>query len=482
MKEIKQHSLKYNFIMNFILSASQVIFPLITFPYISRVLLADGTGKITFATSVANYFLMIASLGIPTYGIRACAQVRNDKEKLSKTVQELLIINFITTFLTIIMYVICVCAVPKFRNEPILFFINGINILLNMIGMNWLYQALEQYDYITFRSVLFKILSVILMLLLVHRRGDYIIYAAITVLAAVGSNVLNLIRARQYVDLKFGKEYDLRQHIKPIFILFAQSLAVSIYTNLDTVMLGFIKSDVDVGYYNAAVKVKNVLVSLVTSLGNVLLPRMSLYAKQHKNSEFLGTMSMAMNFTMLISIPLAFYFSVYSTETISFLAGNGFYGAILPMKIITLSIIPIGLTGILGIQVLTAIEKEKYVLYSVVTGAGVDFILNLLWIPVMGAAGAALSTVLAEFSVLALQIIFLKKMLQEIKENLRTTVYLIFALISTLISYCVKIIDIHSSFLTLIVSVFVFFAVYFSLLLISKDKLFIRITNSLKKK
>ena len=247
-------------------------------------------------------------------------------------------------------------------------------------------------------------------------------------------------------------------------------------------MLGFIKSDVDVGYYNAAVKVKNVLVSLVTSLGNVLLPRMSLYAKQHKNSEFLGTMSMAMNFTMLISIPLAFYFSVYSTETISFLAGNGFYGAILPMKIITLSIIPIGLTGILGIQVLTAIEKEKYVLYSVVTGAGVDFILNLLWIPVMGAAGAALSTVLAEFSVLALQIIFLKKMLQEIKENLRTTVYLIFALISTLISYCVKTIDIHSSFLTLIVSVFVFFAVYFSLLLISKDKLFIRITNSLKKK
>lgn len=147
MKEIKQHSLKYNFIMNFILSASQVIFPLITFPYISRVLLADGTGKITFATSVANYFLMIASLGIPTYGIRACAQVRNDKEKLSKTVQELLIINFITTFLTIIMYVICVCTVPKFRNEPILFFINGINILLNMIGMNWLYQALEQYDY-----------------------------------------------------------------------------------------------------------------------------------------------------------------------------------------------------------------------------------------------------------------------------------------------------------------------------------------------
>lgn len=197
--------------------------------------------------------------------------------------------------------------------------------------------------------------------------------------------------------------------MKPILILFAQSLAISIYTNLDTVMLGFLKTDTDVGYYNAAVKIKSILVSLVTSLGNVLLPRMSYYAKERKKREFMDTMGMALNFTMLMSIPLAVYFCMFSTESIRFLAGGGYEGAIRAMEIITVSIVPIGVTGVLGIQVLTAIEKEKYVLYSVITGAVVDFILNSLWIPAYGAAGAAFATVVAEFAVLVVQLVFTRE-------------------------------------------------------------------------
>ena len=212
MKEMKQHSIKYNFLMNFVLSASQFIFPLITFPYVSRVLLAEGSGKVTFVASVANYFSMVASLGIPTYGIRACAQVRDDRDKLSKTAHELLIINSITTLLVVVTYIACVLLVPRFRTERTLFLINGINILLNMFGMNWLFQALEQYDYITFRSILFKIVSVFLMLALVHEKTDYVIYGGIAVFAAVGSNLLNLLRARIYrlqMDwkLQFKKAY-----------------------------------------------------------------------------------------------------------------------------------------------------------------------------------------------------------------------------------------------------------------------------------
>ena len=470
MKEMKQHSIKYNFFMNFILSASQFIFPLITFPYISRVLHAGGTGKITFATSVANYFLMVASLGIPTYGIRACAQVRNNKEKLSKTVQELLIINFITTILTVIAYVACIFLVPRFRNDEILFLINGINIVLNMIGMNWLYQALEQYDYITIRSVSFKIISVLLMLVLVRKKEDYITYAAITVFAAVGSNLLNALRARKYIDFEFKGNYNFQRHIKPIFILFAQSLAVSIYTNLDTVMLGFMKTDVDVGYYNAAIKIKTVLVSLVTSLGNVLLPRMSLYAKEHRNDEFLKTMSLAINFTMLISIPISLYFSTFASETIAFLAGSEFVGAVQAMRIITISIIPIGLTGILGVQVLTAIEKEKYVLYSVIIGAVVDFVLNLLFIQSMGAAGAALSTVIAEVSVLAVQVWFTKSLLSEIKMDMKVHIYFIISLIALMSSCFIKILQWKSVFLTLVMSASVYCVTYFVGLIIRTIK------------
>lgn len=269
----KIHSVKYNFIMNFILTATQFVFPLITFPYVSRVLGASANGKIAFASSVANYFMMIASLGIPTYGVRACAQVRDNNEKLSKTVKEIFLINMSMTILVMLTYIICIFTVPQFANNRILFVINGLNILLNMFGMNWVFQALEQYDYITFRSIFFKLISIVFMFLFVHQQQDYIIYGFITIFAAVGSYILNFIRIQKLINFKISGPFNIKRHLKPILILFAQSLAVSIYTNLDTVMLGFLKTDTDVGYYNAAIKIKTILLSLVTSLGNVLLPR-----------------------------------------------------------------------------------------------------------------------------------------------------------------------------------------------------------------
>ena len=203
----KSHSVKYNFIMNFILTATQFIFPLITFPYVSRILQAAGNGKVSFASSVAHYFMMVASLGIPTYGVRACAKVRDDKEELTKTVQELFIINSIVTVLVTVTYAICIFAVPRFTEEKALFLIFGINVVLNMFGMNWVYQALEQYDYITFRSIAFKVLSIVLMFVFVHQQGDYKVYAAITVFAAVGSYVLNFVRLRKIINFRIYKDY-----------------------------------------------------------------------------------------------------------------------------------------------------------------------------------------------------------------------------------------------------------------------------------
>lgn len=482
MKEVKQHSVKYNFLMNFILGASQFIFPIITFPYISRVLLAEGSGKVTFAASVANYFLMVASLGIPTYGIRACAQVRDDKQQLSKTAHELLLINLVTTLLVTITYVICILCDPRFRTDETLFLINGINIVLNMFGMNWLFQALEQYDYITIRSLVFKIISVFLMVTFVHEKSDYTTYGAITVFASVGSNILNLFRARHYIQFKWLGNYHIIKHIKPILILFAQSLAVSIYTNLDIVMLGFMKTDVDVGYYNAAVKVKTILVSLVSSLGSVLLPRMSYYAKENMSEKFYETMSMALNFTALIAFPLSIYFSMFSEECIRFLAGNGYSGAVLAMRIITIAIIPIGLTGILGIQVLTAIEKEKYVLYSVIVGAVLDFFLNLLLIPRFGATGASLATTIAEFSVLVVQLIYTRDLISQIKNQWRWKRYLLLSVPAAFFSYLVERLAVGNVFMELVVSSFVFFLIYFAEMLLLKDVFAVETIELIKSK
>lgn len=482
MKKEKIHSVKYNFFMNFILNASAFIFPLITFPYISRVLQADGNGRITFVSSVANYFLMVASLGIPTYGIRACAQVRDNKEQLSKTVHEILFINIVTTILTIVTYVISIATISRFKDDEVLFLINGVSILLNVVGMNWLFQALEQYEYITIRSLVFKFISIILMFLLVHNKNDYLIYASITVFASVGSNILNFIHSRHFICFKWMGNYEIKKHIKPILILFAQNMAVSIYTNLDTVMLGFIKNNTDVGYYNAAVKIKVILLSLVSSLGNVLLPRMSYYAKENMKEEFVDTMKMSLNVTLLLACSLSIYFSAFSAECIQFIAGDGYIGAVYAMQIITIAVIPNGLTGILGIQVLTAIEKEKYVLCSVIVGASLDLVLNLLFIPNWGAFGAALATTLAEFSVLGVQIWFTRNLLKPIKKDIKVLRYLLLAVPALLISLTTKLLEIKLGFVKLVISSMLFFGIYLLELILIRDEITINFIENIMRK
>ncbi len=474
----KIHSVKYNFVMNFILTASNFIFPLLTFPYVSRVLHAAGNGKVNFAASVANYFLMVASLGIPTYGVRACAKVRDDKEKLSKTAQEILIINLVATILVSITYVICVFTIPRFSLDKTLFFIEGINIVLNMFGANWLYQALEQYDYITARSILFKAISVVLMFLLVHQESDYRIYAATTVLASVGSNVMNFIRLRRYISFKKPGRYNFRQHLKPIFVLFAQSATVSIYTNLDTVMLGFMKGDTEVGLYTAAVKVKNMLLSIVASLGNVMLPRMSYYVNKHNKFEFNKLLVLALNAEIFMAFPLAAYFSYEAKDCILFLAGNEYLGAVAAMQIINFAIIPNGLTGVIGTQTLTALNREKQVLYSVIVGAATDFILNMLMIPSWGAFGAALATMIAEFFVLFTMLFLARDIVGDAFKQIKFRRYGLITIIALIPTIGVSFIPVTSLFIRLIMTAIVFFGGYAIGLYIRKDELFYRLLDN----
>lgn len=466
----KIHSVRYNFIMNFLLTATNLIFPLVTFPYASRILQATGTGSVSFVTSVANYFAMVASLGIPVYGVRACAKVRDNKAELTKITHEIFIINSVMTLLSVATFIASIYLVPQFREEKALFYINAVNILLNLFGVNWLYQALEQYDYITIRSIAAKVISVVLMFILVKQQSDYVIYGAIGVFAAAGSNVLNLFRARSLVSFRPVGGYQLKRHIKPILTLFAQTMVISVYTNLDTVMLGFMKDNNEVGLYTTAVKVKTILLSLVSSLGSVLLPRMSNIVKNGDQEQFDALTKKALNFTLLMSVPLSAYFCLYAKESILLLAGEGFLGAVSAMQIITVALIPNGLTGILGVQVLTSLEKEKYVLYSVIVGAVSDLLLNLIFIPIYGAAGAAFATMIAEFLVLFVQMYYTRRIIGPLLRKLRLPAYVLStacgAGVSLLIMHFILII---SPFLRLLISASAFFLVYFVMLTVLRE-------------
>lgn len=476
--ENKEKSLKKNFCMNAILTMSQFIFPLITFPYVSRILLAEGTGKVSFATSIISYFAMFAQLGIPTYGIRACAQVRNDKKKLSKTAQEIFIINIIMSILTYIVFFIAVCNVPRLKDEKTLLIIVSATIFFNAIGMEWLYKALEQYTYITIRSVIFKFIALIAMFLLIHQQSDYIIYGAISIFASSASNIFNFFNVHKYISLRPVGEYNFKQHLKAVSVFFALSCAATIYVNLDTVMLGFMKTNVDVGYYNAAVKIKTILVSIVTSLGTVLLPRASYYVEHGLKEDFYRITKKAINFVFLVATPLMLYFMFFAKEGIFFLSGNTYGGAIVPMQIIMPTLFFIGLTNIMGMQILVPLGKENIVLYSEIVGAVVDLAINYILIPKYASAGAAIGTLVAEIAVWIVQYIYLRKQIKDAYKNVRYGILILALFLGSIASLWVKKVF-SGSFIVLLNSAILFFGVYFIVLTIAKEPLIYQIEEGL---
>lgn len=402
-------SLKKNFVMNTLYTMSTFLFSLITFPYISRVLGPDGNGRVTFATSFISYFTLVAQLGIPTYGIRVCAEARDDRVALTRVTHELLMINLIMTALSYAALFVALFTVPRLMEDRALFLIISSTLFLSAVGMEWLYRGLEQYTYITVRSLIFKAIALVATFLLVRAESDYMIYGAISIFATSASNICNFIYARKYVVFHPVGGYDLKRHWKPVMVFFAMACATTLYTYLDVVMLGFMTTDTDVGYYNAAVKIKRILVTLITSLGTVLLPRASYYIGKGLMNEFRRVISRSLNFVFLLSVPLALYFAYFAPQTILLLSGGAYAPSVEPMRWIIPTLPLIGITNVLGIQILVPTGREKTVLWSELAGAGTDLVLNALLIPSLRSTGAAIGTLAAEAVVLAVQYAALRK-------------------------------------------------------------------------
>lgn len=475
---MNQPSIKKNFIMNALLTISSFIFPLITFPYISRILSPEGIGKVSFANSVVAYFALFAQLGIPTYGVRACAKVRDNKKELSRTVQEIFVINIIMTITIYIVFGIILSCVPRLQADKHLLLIISSTMLFNAAGMDWLYRGLEKYTYITSISILFKFIAIFLMFALVHQKSDYIAYGLICIFASSASNVCNLVNVHRYIEIKPVGMYNFRRHLKPIMIFFAMSCATTIYTNLDTVMLGFIRTDMDVGYYNAAVKVKSVLLGVVTSLGTVLLPRASYYVEHHETNEFQRITRKAINFVILIAIPLTCYFILYAQEGIMFLSGNAYMPAVLPMQIIMPTILFIGLTNIMGIQILVPLGREKIVLYSEIAGAIVDLIFNILLIPRLASIGAAIGTLMAEIVVWIVQFMALRTEILPAYKSIQYKKILSATVAGIVSSGWAKMLNM-GNFVTLLISAVLFFGVYCAILTAMHEPLVCEVENQM---
>lgn len=405
----KTHSGKYNLLMNYILLAANFMFPLITYPYVTRVLGAEGLGTISFANSVANYFAAIATFGITSYAVRTCAKIKNDKIGFAKTAGELFTANAVTTAISVILFAITILTIPTFRSQWKFMAIFGCNFALEFMGVNWFYTATEQFTYITIRNIVYKSLSLICVFLWVKDSSDVLIYAGITVFFGIGVNILNYIHARKSIPIRFSPTSKFSKHYHKTKWFFLQSVALTILSNMDVSMLGFLSTNTHVGNYEVALKLKLLLSSLVSSLGNVFLPRLSRSYEQKQMDAFWNTVHKSLRYNCVISLPMMGYFWISADGIINVFCGNEYIYSADILRILMVAVFLVGISTVTGIQILLSIDKEKGLFWSLIAGSAVNFALNLCIVPVLHGMGAAITTVCAEAVILAFQLWVIKK-------------------------------------------------------------------------
>lgn len=396
-RPVKEKSIYVNYIFNMMKTFSSLLFPVITFTYSARILGADGVGQVNFAKSIITYFAMFAMLGMNYYGTREAAKVRDDPAKLSRFVQEMLLINGCTTVLSYILLWVTLFTVPRFQNYKTLLLINSVAILLQGMGMEWLYQALEEYRYISLRSIAFQIIALAAMFLFVRSREDVIPYAIVQVTATYGSYVLNFFHARKYVHFRriYGP-YHIAKHMKPLLYLTAMLVSVELYTVLDSTMLGIFQGDASVGMYTAAVKINKLVNTVITAAGVVLIPRLSYYIGCNEMQKVRQLVIKAYNYMFLLSVPAAVGLFMLSDEIIRLFSGSEFAAAGVTMRLLTPIVLVIPFSITTNQQTFIPMGKEKLMLFATSLGAVSNLMCNWYLIPQYAENGAAAATVLAE--------------------------------------------------------------------------------------
>ena len=403
---MQQKSLKKNSILNVIKTLSSIVFPLITFPYVSRVLLPTNVGKVNFGSSFISYFSMIATLGITTYAIRECSMVRDDRDKLSKKSSEIFSINICTTIIAYLLLVITLIVFRKLDVYRSLIIIQSTSILFTTLGADWLNTAMEDFKYITLRTVFFQILSLFLMFIFVRQESDYLKYAAISVFSASGANIVNIFYRKRFCKVTFIRNMEWKKHFKPIILLFVMILAQTIFSSADVTMLGIMKGDYEVGIYSTAHKIENIISQVVSSLAWVVMPRISAYFAEKDYNKINDLLHKTLNLLMAIGIPSVVGAWMLSKEIVIIVGGDSFIGASIPLTILMFSF-AFSLVGgsFLGNMVLLPSKNEKIYMIICCVTAVINVILNYLLIPKWGACGAAFTTAFSSFLIMIMLLI-----------------------------------------------------------------------------
>ncbi|SDP06459.1 flippase [Selenomonas ruminantium] len=399
MASNKMRSLKVNALLNAVTQLCKILFPVITFSYSAHILGASNIGILNFSASIVGYFSMLAMLGIGTYAVREGASCRNDADSLSRFASEVFSINVLSMVISYILMIILMISWDFLADYNIYIFIQSLAIIMATLGANWVNVIYEDFLYLTIRYISFQVLSIVLLLLFVKSREDLLVYILIKLFASSGGEFLNFYYIRRYLKLKLTVHLNLKKHLKPILILFANEVAVFIYVNSDITILKMFASDKDVGIYATASNLYNVTKRMVYSFIVVAMPRFSFMAAN--NTEKMEDLYMRIkNMELIVALPVTVGIILAGKEILSVLAGEEFTSGYMALCILSPAVLLVAYSNLCVLGVLLPYKQEKILLFVTCIASCVNIALNFLLIPQYGIEAAAFTTVIAELIVL----------------------------------------------------------------------------------
>lgn len=476
-------SIGINMILNVLRQTLTVIFPLITYPYALRILGVVNIGKVNYGSSIITYFSMIASLGIGTYAVREGAKRKNEKQELSNFANQVFTINIISTLISYLVLFFSLRYVGILTTYTKLILIQSLTIVFTTMGVDWINSIFEDYLYITVRSIITHCISIVLLFVLVKSSNDYLLYAFLQVVTSAVVCMTNWIYCRKYIKLRITINIDWKKHLPPILILFANSLAISIYVSFDTIMLGWMKGDLAVGYYSAAVKIYTIIKNILMAIYIVTIPRLAYYIGEKEFDEYKKLFTSLWGKMTLILIPASVGVFMLAPQVMKLIGGDAYVASSGALRLLCFALIFSIYAGLVSPVLNVTIGREKENLIATLLGAGVNVVLNFYFIPKYSYVGAAFTTMISEgvafiFPLLRIPSLSMYLELKSIRKSLFNVLAATSAIV---ISYLVVVIFIKNYLLIISFTIGVSVVLYIFILFILRDEYFIEVLMIVKK-
>jgi O-antigen/teichoic acid export membrane protein len=423
-----------NIFYNVLLAVSQVLFPLLTFPYLARVLGPENIGLYNFSESYARYFALVAALGISVYGVREIAKKQEQPKALSNTFAELFLINFIATCILSVVYIFTIVYSTKLSSHANLFYWSFLFFFFQVFVLEWFFTGINQFKYIAIRFFFIRLVFIAAIFIFIKEANDYVKYMQLQVGLTVFLAIINFVYLFKFIDLKNIRlnELNITKHLKPLFLLFLTIFSISVYLHFDTVLLGILADNESVGYYSAPLKLVKIIIAVLAAITAAMFPKMVQFFEQGDLVQFEKMLSQSFELVMSIGIPTSILVYILAPEIIFILFGSSFELAIIPLQITAPLILIVSLSTIFGFQILSVHSKDSAILKSAVAGMLFSLIASFLLIPKFKQEGAAYIILCTELLVLSFFIYFSAKMVQ-----LKNTKQVVLREIAFAIPYCI---------------------------------------------